>query len=90
MNAVDTAGAPVAEHGSLEALAWIPVTISLEAKLSEFVVRDLLRFRVGSIVRSVVPQAAMMPLAVNGKRMAWAKVEVIGDCLAARVMELAR
>jgi flagellar motor switch/type III secretory pathway protein FliN len=72
----------------IQALAWIPLDVTLETSLSNFSVRSLRDLQVGSIVRTVSPQAAEMSLQVNGQFIAWAKLEVISDHWAARITEL--
>ncbi|HUM04061.1 MAG TPA: FliM/FliN family flagellar motor C-terminal domain-containing protein [Terriglobales bacterium] len=90
MSQVEPAATPTLNEPSpLVELAWVPLTVSLEAELENFAVRDLVACRPGIVVRSGIPQTATIPLLVNGKLMAWGKLEVIGDHLAARIVELA-
>jgi len=69
-------------------MPWLPCTLSLEIVAPSFTVGDLLRLRVGSIVKTHWPYVSDVPLSVNGKRVGWAKFEVMGDHLAARITEL--
>jgi flagellar motor switch/type III secretory pathway protein FliN len=69
--------------------AWLPLELALETPLSDFAVRDLLFLRDGTVVRSAVALAGDIPLLVNGKLIAWAKLEVSKHHLAARITELA-
>ncbi len=69
-------------------MPWLPCRLSLDVTAPNFTVRDLLRLRVGSIVETCWPYVSDVPLSVNGKRVGWAKFEVMGDHLAARITEL--
>jgi len=69
-------------------MPWLPCRLSLDVTAPNFTVGDLLRLRVGSIVETRWPYVSDVPLSVNGKRVGWAKFEVIGDRLAARITEL--
>jgi flagellar motor switch/type III secretory pathway protein FliN len=69
-------------------MPWLPCTLTLDVTAPNFTVGDLLRLRVGSIVETRWPYVSDVPMSVNGKRVGWAKFEVIGDRLAARITEL--
>lgn len=69
-------------------MPWLPCQLSLDVTAPNFTVGDLLRLRVGSIVETRWPYVSDVPLSVNGKRVGWAKFEVMGDRLAARITEL--
>ena len=69
-------------------MPWLPCTLSLDVTAPNFTVGDLLRLRVGSIVETRWPYVSDVPLSVNGKRVGWAKFEVMGERLAARITEL--
>jgi flagellar motor switch/type III secretory pathway protein FliN len=69
-------------------MPWLPCTLTLDVTSPNFTVGDLLRLRVGSIVETRWPYVSDVPMSVNGKRVGWAKFEVIGDRLAARITEL--
>jgi len=69
-------------------MPWLPCTLTLDLTAPNFTVGDLLRLRVGSIVGTHWPYVSDVPLSVNGKRVGWAKFEVIADHLAARITEL--
>jgi flagellar motor switch/type III secretory pathway protein FliN len=79
---------PTATNDLVRVLAWVPLTVSLETRLEQFTVRDLLSLKVGSIVKTAIPQADYVPLLANGKLIAWARLEVAGERLAARITEL--
>ena len=81
-----TSGANVKDP--IKMMPWLPCTLSLEITTPDFTVGDLLRLRVGSIVETHWPYVSDVPLSVNGKRVGWAKFEVMGDRLAARITEL--
>jgi flagellar motor switch/type III secretory pathway protein FliN len=72
----------------LRALGWMPLTLSLETSLSQFTVQDLLHLGPGTIVQSVITATEQIPVRANGKLIAWAKLDVVGDRLAARITEL--
>jgi len=72
----------------VQLMPWLPCRLSLDVATPDFTVRDLLRLRIGSIVQTGWPYVSDVPLSVNGKRVGWAKFEVMGDRLAARVTEL--
>lgn len=69
-------------------MPWLPCRLSLDVTAPNFTVGDLLRLRVGSIVETRWPYVSDVPLSVNGKRVGWAKFEVMGERLAARITEL--
>jgi len=69
-------------------MPWLPCTLTLDLTAPNFTVGQLLRLRVGSIVETHWAYVSDVPLSVNGKRVGWAKFEVIGDRLAARITEL--
>jgi flagellar motor switch/type III secretory pathway protein FliN len=72
----------------IKLVPWLPCTLTLDITHPSFTVRDLLQLRVGSIVETRWPYVSDVPLSVNGKRVGWAKFEVIGERLAARITEL--
>ncbi len=72
----------------VEELPWLPLTLSLEIPVPGLTVRDLLEFHPGSIVRTIYPATSDVPMRANGKLIAWAKFEVVGDRLATRITEL--
>jgi len=82
---------PVAAANALDPVArmpWLPCTLTLDLTAPNFTVGELLRLRVGSVVETGWPYVSDVPLSVNGKRVGWAKFEVIGERLAARITEL--
>jgi len=72
----------------VQRMPWLPCTLTLDLGVPNFTVGDLLRLRVGSIVETYWAYVSDVPLSLNGKRVGWAKFEVIGDHLAARITEL--
>ncbi len=92
LDPVQAASAEPADAGSakdpVKLMPWLPCTLTLDVTAPNFTVGDLLRLRVGSIVETRWPYVSDVPLSVNGKRVGWAKFEVIGDRLAARITEL--
>lgn len=89
---VPTASAEPAEAAEasdpVSRMPWLPCTLTLDLTAPNFTVGELLRLRVGSIVETRWPYVSDVPLSVNGKRVGWAKFEVIGDRLAVRITEL--
>lgn len=72
----------------IQRMPWLPCTLTLDVTAPHFTVGDLLHLRVGSIVETQWPYVSDVPLSVNGRRVGWAKFEVMGDHLAARITEL--
>jgi len=72
----------------VQLMPWLPCTLTLDVTAPHFTVGDLLRLRVGSIVETHWPYVSDVPLSVNGRRVGWAKFEVMGNHLAARITEL--
>lgn len=72
----------------VQLMPWLPCALTLDVTAPHFTVGDLLRLRVGSIVETHWPYVNDVPLSVNGRRVGWAKFEVMGDHLAARITEL--
>jgi len=89
---VPAASAPLADGNNprdpVKLMPWLPCRMSLDVTAPNFTVGDLLRLRVGSIVETRWPYVSDVPLSVNGKRVGWAKFEVMGERLAARITEL--
>lgn len=73
----------------VEEFPWLPLTLSLEIPVPGLTVQDLLDFRPGSIVKTIYPATSDVPVRANGKLIAWAKFELVGDRLATRITELA-
>ena len=91
MNAAEQQPAIVATEivsHPLRVLGWVSLVVSLETSLRHFTVRDLSCLAPGTIVRAAIAPNAAIPLHVNGKLIAWAKLDVVGDRLAARITEL--
>ena len=79
---------PTSPADPVARMPWLPCTLTLDVTAPNFTVGELLRLRVGSVVETGWPYVSDVPLSVNGKRVGWAKFEVIGDRLAARITEL--
>ena len=78
----------VTANSPLRKLGWVPLTVCLETALEHFSGQDLLHLALGSVVRGSIPAGAQIPMLVNGKLMAWAKLDVVDGRLAARITEL--
>jgi flagellar motor switch/type III secretory pathway protein FliN len=77
------------EFLSLESLASMPLTVSLEVPVVRFTIGDLLKLSKGSIVETACHHTSDVPLRVNQVLIAWTEFEVSGDRLAVRITELA-
>lgn len=82
-------GKPVVRRSLVEQLPWLPLNLTLEIPVPGFTVEELLNLAPGSIFKTLHPSTADVPIRANGKLIAWAKFEVAGNKLAARVTELA-
>ena len=82
-------GKPVVRRSLVEQLPWLPLNLSLEIPVPGFTVEELLNLAPGSIFKTLHPSTADVPIRANGRLIAWAKFEVAGNKLAARVTELA-
>jgi flagellar motor switch/type III secretory pathway protein FliN len=80
---------PVVRRNLAEHLPWLPLNLTLEIPVPGFTVQELLDLAPGAIFKTLHPATADVPIRANGKLIAWAKFEVAGDRLAARVTELA-
>jgi flagellar motor switch/type III secretory pathway protein FliN len=79
----------VLRQDSLERFEWLPCRLTLEVPVGEFTLGDLLRLQVGSVVATAIRSTSEIPLSVNGQLIARVQFEMIGERLAARIMELA-
>lgn len=71
----------------LEAVPWLPFTLSLEVPVVHFTVGDLLGLEEGSIVETACHHTSDVPLRVNNLLVGWTEFEVVGDRLAVRITE---
>lgn len=86
----DLAGQPATlQQNALERFEWLPCRLSLEVPVSDFTLGDLLRLQKGSVVATAIRSTAEIPLSINGQLIARIQFEMIGERLAARIMELA-
>jgi flagellar motor switch protein FliN/FliY len=69
-------------------LSWLPCELSLELSVTRFTVRDLLTLRPGKIVETAHRWGAEIPLVANGKLIAWAEFEPVGNHIGVRITEL--
>jgi flagellar motor switch/type III secretory pathway protein FliN len=99
MNATAVVSPPIANHAAeegasglpdpVEAVPWLPCTITLELPLVHFTVDKLSKLSKGSVVSTACPRNSDIPLYVNGQIIGWTELEVIDDHLAVRIMEIA-
>jgi flagellar motor switch/type III secretory pathway protein FliN len=73
----------------VEQFPWLPLNLTLEIPVPGFTVEELMNLAPGSIFKTLHPSTADVPIRANGRLIAWAKFEVAGEKLAARVTELA-
>lgn len=76
-----------AESDRLDAIPWLPCTLTLEVPVVRFTIGDLLALKKGSIVETACHHTSDVPLRVNKILMGWTEFEVIGDKLAVRITE---
>jgi flagellar motor switch/type III secretory pathway protein FliN len=79
----------VSEATPLARFGWLPCQLSLEIPIRRFTVGDLLRLTKGSVVASDTNYTSDIPIRVNGLVIGWTEFEVVGNCLAVRLTELA-
>lgn len=72
----------------LTELGWLSCVVSVSIPLVGITVRDILDLRIGSILGSAFHRTAELPFACNGKPIAKAEFEVVGNRLAARLTEI--
>lgn len=67
----------------------LPVSLTVEAQIKRFAVRDLLLLEVGTIVETAESVAAPAPILVNGKKIGKGSFESAGNSIGIRISELA-
>jgi len=72
---------------------WVdvfPLTclVTLDVKVPNFTIRDLLRLDAGSVIDARWKEGTRLPFQANGRQLGWVDFEVIGDRLAVQVTEL--
>lgn len=87
--AEDAKPANMVRRNLVDYLPWLPLTLTLDIPVPGFTVEELMNLAPGSIFKTIHPSTSDVPIRANGKLIAWAKFEVAGDRLAARVTELA-
>lgn len=73
----------------LDAMPWLPCTLTLEIPVVRFTIGDLLSLAKGSIVETACHHTSDIPLRVNQLLIGWTEFDVIGDRLAVRITEQA-
>ena len=81
--------APPSIPDPLDAVPWLPCTLSLELPVVRFTIGDLLSLTKGSIVETACHQTSDVPLRVNKLLMGWTEFEAVGDRLAVRITDQA-
>ena len=71
----------------LDAVPWLPCTLSLDVPVVNFTVSDLLGLKAGSVVETACHHTSDVPLRVNNLLIGWTEFEVVGDRLAVRITE---
>jgi len=81
------------DHGSDEArwrpLLGLPCQLSVDLPLPGFTIADLLRLKVGSVMKTSWRVGRDVPLRVNDTLIGWSECEAVGNRLAVRLTELA-
>src|ERR1700722_6955635 len=80
--------------GHLLAEKWIrvgslPCLLTVEISVPGFTVADLVHLERGRIIATRWTVGQDVPLQVNGELIAWSEFEVVQNCLAVRLTELA-
>ena len=73
----------------LDRWLWLPCTLTVDLRVVNFTVGDLLRLHQGATVETACHQTSDLPLRVNGRLMGWTEFEVVGEQLAVRLTDLA-
>ena len=84
-----SASSPSEKGDPADVLPWLPCTVSLDIPLSRFTIGDLSRLKKGSVLTTSYRHLSDIPLYVNGQFIGWTEFEVIDECLAVRITELA-
>lgn len=71
------------------AFQQLPCELSLEIPIPNFTISMLLRLAPDDVVNTRWLQGSDVPLRVNGKLIGWTEFEVIENCLAARLTQIA-
>jgi flagellar motor switch/type III secretory pathway protein FliN len=73
----------------LDAMPWLPFTLSVEVPVVRFTIGDLLELIKGSIVETACHHTSDVPLRANQLLIGWTEFEVVGDHLAVRITDRA-
>ena len=71
----------------LDAVSWLPCTLTVEVPAVRFTIANLLELKEGSIVETSCHYTSDLPLRVNRLLIGWAEFEVVDDRLAVRITE---
>ena len=66
----------------------LPCHLSVEVRVPDFTVGDLLKLAVNSILDTRYRDGSHVPIRVNGQMLGWAEFDVMDDRLAVRITEL--
>ena len=86
--AIVTQQSPIEPVDTWKEAQYLICELTIELRVPNFTVRDLLQLDKKSVVDTRCKQAVNLPLNVNGHGLAWVEFEVLGDRLAVRLMEL--
>jgi flagellar motor switch/type III secretory pathway protein FliN len=70
-------------------LLGLPCQLTVDLPLPSFTIADLLRLKVGSVMKTSWRVARDVPLRVNETLIGWSEFEAVGNRLAVRLTELA-
>jgi len=73
---------------ALRPLWWLPCRLTLQVSLERFTVGELLRLRSGGLVATGWARSKEVPLYANGQRIGSCELEMVGDHIGARILEL--
>ena len=83
------AGSETEEDARWKPVLGLPCELIADLPLPGFRIADLLKLRAGSVIDAHWRLGQDVPLLLNGTLLGWIEFEVMGNCLAVRLTELA-
>ena len=77
------------EQDRLDAMPWLPCTITLQLPVPHFTIADLMELAAGSVIETACHHTSDVPLRVNDLLIGWTEFDVIEDRLAVRITDQA-